>query len=245
MRLPSRPSSIPRIIPIAAAILLICIAGAPALGGEPGDSGSARLPERPPRAAAKTRGATKQKDGSRSSASGTWWGTAGALTAVLSLVFLAAKVVRKSMPAATRSLPPEVVQVLGRKALDYRNTVHLVRLGSKLLVLGSSQEGLSTLSEITDPVEVDYLAGLCKPGPATSLADSFNQLFRRFQNRPETDDTRDGIAGEDERPLSVDSPADEESEADPAVLRLQARLHKPVRNEADPDDAESSTEAAG
>jgi flagellar biogenesis protein FliO len=143
---------------------------------------------------------------------GAWWTTLGSLTTVLALVYLTAKVLRKGMPAAQRTLPVEVVQVLGRKPLDYRNTIHLVRCGSKLLILGSSQAGLTPLSEISDPVEVDYLAGLCKPSGLGSVADTFNLLFRKFQS-PETTEA----AGE----------PDQEANADPAVLRLQARLSHP------------------
>ncbi len=143
---------------------------------------------------------------------GAWWTTLASLTAVLALVYLTAKVLRKGMPAAQRTLPVEVVQVLGRKPLDYRNTIHLVRCGSRLLILGSSQAGLTPLSEISDPVEVDYLAGLCKPSELGSVADTFNQLFRKFQ-APEPTET----AGQ----------AEPEADADPAVLRLQARLQQP------------------
>ena len=94
--------------------------------------------------------------------------------------------------------------MLGRKPLDYRNTIHLVRCGSRILILGSSQAGLASLSEISDPVEVDYLAGLCKPSEPGSVADTFNQLFRKFQ-APETTEA----AGGESEP---------EADGDPAVL---------------------------
>lgn len=161
-------------------------------------------------------GRTKAK-----SSSGSWWTTLGSLTAVLALVFLTAKALRKGMPAAQRTLPAEVVQVLGRKALDHRNTIHLVRCGSKLLILGSSQAGLTSLSEIADPVEVDMLAGLCKPSEPGMVADTFNQLFRKFQ-APEIADAT--ATGEPEPNFDTDS----------AVFRLQARLQQPGGGETYP-----------
>ena len=91
-----------------------------------------------PRISGKTAETGKQTKKNPGSA---WWTTLGSLTAVLALVYLTAKVLRKSMPAAQRTLPVEVVQMLGRKPLDYRNTIHLVRCGSRLLILGSSQAG--------------------------------------------------------------------------------------------------------
>ncbi|MBI3865641.1 MAG: FliO/MopB family protein [Planctomycetia bacterium] len=167
-----------------------------------------------------------------------WWTTLGSLTAVLALVYLTARVLKKSLPAAQRSLPVEVVQLLGRKALDYRNSVHLVRCGSRLLILGSSQAGLTSLGEISDPVEVDYLAGLCKPGEPASVAESFNQLFRKFQGT-ETPDP--GPEGE---PAVVPGDATEQ-EPDPAVVRLQSKLQKPQRDGFSGNPGASHGEAAG
>lgn len=217
---------------IMAAIAGLSLAGAAAYGRDSESAGPAALPNRPA-ARSSTPGPKNARSGPSSAANG-WWGTLGGLTAVLALVFLTAKVIRKSMPAATQSLPAEVVQVLGRKALDYRNTIHLVRLGSKLLVLGSSQEGLAPLSEITDPVEVDYLAGLCKREPAASLSEGFHQLFRKFQGPPEPEEAPETATNEEAS--SDESPAEDDSGPDPAVLRLQARLHQPGRKEIDPDN---------
>ena len=42
------------------------------------------------------------------------------------------------------------------------------------------QHGLSTLSEITDPVEVDLLAGLCRQGETDSITNQFGQILGRF-----------------------------------------------------------------
>jgi len=172
---------------------------------------------------AKTSGNAKGKptNGSLSKPSSANWGTTlGGLVAVLALFYLTAKVLRKSMPAAQRTLPAEVVQVLGRKPLDYRHSIHLIRCGSRLLVVGASQEGLTTLCEMTDPVEIDYLAGLCKPSEPTSVADTFNQLFRKFQGS-----------------AAVDSASDRETthaSSDPAAQRLHERLQQSTRRE--PDD---------
>lgn len=57
------------------------------------------------------------------------------------------------------SLPRDAVDVLGRRPLDPRTTLWLVRVGSKAILLGASPAGLTTLTEVTDPLEVDLLAG--------------------------------------------------------------------------------------
>jgi|SRR5579863_1746263 len=151
--------------------------------------------------------------------SASWGTTLGGLIAVMALIYLTAKVLRKSMPAANRTLPTEVIQVLGRKPLDYRHSIHLIRCGSRLLVVGASQDGLTTLCEMTDPVEIDYLAGLCKPSEPTSVTETFNQLFRRLQ-----------------RPADAESAGDPEitqSNSDTAAARLQERLRQSPRREAE------------
>jgi len=173
---------------------------------------------------AKTSGSNKGKpsNGSMSkSPSASWVTTLGGLIAVLALIYLTAKVLRKSMPAAQRTLPAEVIQVLGRKPLDYRHSIHLIRCGSRLLVVGASQEGLTTLCEMTDPVEIDYLAGLCKPSEPASVADTFNQLFRRFQGPPAVESMVDSAT---------------HSNSDPAAQRLQERLQQSTRRESDDMD---------
>jgi flagellar biogenesis protein FliO len=159
---------------------------------------------------------------------------------VLALIYLTARVVRKNVPAAQKTLPAEVVQVLGRKALDYRHTIHLVRFGSRMLMVGTSQEGMRALSEITDPVEIDYLAGLCRPSEPASVAGTFSQLFQRFQN-PEPAPAESESHAELEAAPQVQT----EPDSDPAILRLQQRLQQSARGGADRGGSPASTEAAG
>lgn len=136
------------------------------------------------------------------------WGTvAGGLSVVVALLLGGAILLRKHGPLGPRSLPAEVLQVLGRRALAQRHSMHLVRLGSRILVIGVSQQGLTTLAEITDPVEVDFLAGLCRPVAADAAAGSFGQLFQRFR--------------------ADDVPPHNSSESgDAAARRLKDRLHQ-------------------
>ncbi len=175
-------------------------------------------------------------------AGGGWLTTLGGLTAVLALVFLTAKVVKRSVPAVQKSLPAEVVQVLGRTAVDYRHQIHLVRFGSRMLVLGTSQEGLRTLSEITDPVEIDYLAGLCKPSEPASVAGTFRQLFQRFHG-PEPGRFHALSEAGHEPDAAVAAP--EESEVDAAILQLQERLQHSAHRGLSEAGNPHSTEAAG
>lgn len=138
----------------------------------------------------------------------------GALLIVLILIAASAKLLQRRGLTPQHRLPPEVLEVLGRGLVDERNAIHLVRCGSRLLVLGSSVSGLTSLTEIDDPAEVESLAALCRSRENVTVAESITKLFQR---RPTTDQGRDP----------------RESELDPATIRLQERL-QPVSFEAEP-----------
>jgi len=80
-----------------------------------------------------------------------------ALAVVLLLVFAVARIygTGASDPVNRASSP---VDVLFRQNMDGKNSICIVRVGSRLLVLASTPNGLTTLSEITDEVEVESLA---------------------------------------------------------------------------------------
>jgi flagellar biogenesis protein FliO len=88
-------------------------------------------------------------------------------------------------------LPVEVVEVLGKTPLTGRHTAHLVRLGNKLLLVSITPSGAETLAELTDPVEVDRLAGLCRAQQPQSATASFRSLMEQFgRERPSSDVAR-------------------------------------------------------
>ena len=127
--------------------------------------------------------ATPAGEGPRS-ASGSWWVTMGSLTIVLALILALGGVMRKQMPGIKGLLPHTVLKDLGKRPLDLRNSIQLVRCGSRILVLGISPQGLNTLAEITDPIEVDYLTGLCQPQDPSNPAASFQLNLKRFFGSP-------------------------------------------------------------
>jgi|GEM_PF-3876450 len=108
------------------------------------------------------------------------------LMVVLSLIFAVAWMLKKNKIAFGGSNAAEVLEVIGKRTVAQKQSIYLVRLGSRILVLGSGPEGLRSLSEITDPIEVDYLAGLCKISSQNGEKPlSFLSMFRK-ENRPNT-----------------------------------------------------------
>jgi flagellar biogenesis protein FliO len=114
----------------------------------------------------------------------------GSLALVLGLFMIMAWIMRRTVPGAVQALPGEVVEVLGRAALTGRQQVHLVRIGSKLILVSVTPEGAETLTEITDPEEVDRLAGLCRETHPRSASNAFRQVFGQFARQR----TESGVA---------------------------------------------------
>ena len=114
-----------------------------------------------------------------------WSATLWPLLFVVGLIVLAAQWWKARTPSTPRGLPVEAFELLGRKAIDQRTSVVLARCGSRLLLLNLSPQGLQTLAEITDPVEIDCLAGLCR---ATQRDQSLAETFRALL--PKTNGTK-------------------------------------------------------
>ncbi len=122
---------------------------------------------------------------------------AASLGIVVGLFLLVVWVARRGTPNGASRLPYEAVEVLGRAPLAGRQHVHLVRCGNKLLLVCILPTGAQTLTEITDPAEVDRLVGVCY-GQATS-GSSFRQLLQRLGGS-----RRQGSTFYDDRESAVD-----------------------------------------
>jgi len=107
----------------------------------------------------------------------------GSLAVVLGVFFVVAWALRRVAPASSTALPGEVFEVLGRASTTGRQQVQLLRCGNKLLLVSVTQSGAETLTEITDPPEVDRLAGLCRQAQPNSATATFRQVFEQLAPR--------------------------------------------------------------
>lgn len=103
---------------------------------------------------------------------------AASLGLVLGLFLLVVWSVRRGMPKGAGLLPAEAVEVLGRAPIAGRQQVHLVRCGHKLVLLSATGAGVETLTEISDPAEVQRLQEICRH--TTTPAGSLKQLLGRM-----------------------------------------------------------------
>ena len=111
---------------------------------------------------------------------GTLATTFGGLAIVLGLFFVIVRLARKGRPKESTTLSAEVVEVLGRVPLAGRQQAQLIRVGNKLLLVALSTGVAETLTEITDPLEVDRLCGLCRQSRPTSATAAFRQVLAQF-----------------------------------------------------------------
>jgi hypothetical protein len=91
------------------------------------------------------------------------------------------------------------VSVLGRVPLAARQFAQLVRVGNKLVLLSVTPAGAETLTEITDPVEIDRLLGLCLERQSHSSTSEFDDVFRKLA----TETAPAGFLGQDTLPLAA------------------------------------------
>lgn len=101
------------------------------------------------------------------------------LTVVLGLFFAFVWVMRKNAGRGGSLLPKEAFEVLGRAPLMGRQQVQIVRFGNKLVLICISPDGVESLSELTDPVEIDRVAGLCRQGRSDSSTASFQRVLQQ------------------------------------------------------------------
>ncbi len=109
--------------------------------------------------------------------------TAG-LAIVVGLFLVCAWLLRRSGPKPTTPLPSEAVAVLGRVPLAARNFAHLLHVGNKLVLVAVTPEGVSPITEIIDPVEVQRLLGLCLRNHKQSTTEDFQNVLQQLSKEP-------------------------------------------------------------
>ena len=110
--------------------------------------------------------------------------TASALGVVIGCFLICAWLFRRGTRKTSAALPREVVSVLGRIPLAARNVAQLLRVGNKLVLVSLTPGGAETLTEVTDPAEVDRLVGLCQQSDPHSTTKAFEHVFRQMSLEP-------------------------------------------------------------
>lgn len=109
---------------------------------------------------------------------------AASLGVVIGLFLMFAWVGKKKLPKLGGPLPKEVFQVVGKSQLSGKQKLELVRIGGKLILLCVTSSGVETLTEITDPIEVERLLALVRQDSPGSISGSFNEILSQMGGKP-------------------------------------------------------------
>lgn len=111
--------------------------------------------------------------------------TAGVgLAVVVGLFLVCMWMLRRGGPKPGGALPTDAFAVLGRAPLSPQTFAHLLRVGNKLVLVAMTPGGVQPLTEVTDPMEVDRLTGLCASGRGHGPSAEFQQVLAQLSREP-------------------------------------------------------------
>lgn len=109
------------------------------------------------------------------------------LSVVLGLFALVVWFTRRVNSRGNSNLPGDVIETLGRAPLNARQEMHLVRVGNKLLLLSVTATSAETLTEITDPVEIERLSNVCRRNKSGRISESFRDVLNQLTQTPNSE----------------------------------------------------------
>ncbi len=112
-------------------------------------------------------------------------GTIGAgLALVIGLLLLCVSLLRRRGPNPMAPLPRDAVALLGRVPLSPRQFAHLLQVGNKLVLLAISPDRVDTITEVTDPADVERLLTLCAKSNKQSSSAEFQRMLAQLSKEP-------------------------------------------------------------
>jgi flagellar biogenesis protein FliO len=81
-------------------------------------------------------------------------------------------------------LPRDAVAMLGRIPLTPKQFAHLLQVGNKLVLISISGDRTDTITEVTEPAEVERLLALCMKGNKQSTSVEFQRMLQQMAKEP-------------------------------------------------------------
>lgn len=139
----------------------------------------------PPETLRRGKSPSLNRDGRASSAASPgrgWVRTAASLGGVVALILLLSWGYRliaagSGTAAVVRGRANGLIEPLSRAALGPRQVLHLVRVGSRVVLIGATHDGLRALMTIDDPEEVARLGGRRAAGQPDSQLAAFRECL--------------------------------------------------------------------
>lgn len=112
-------------------------------------------------------------------------GTAGTgLVVVVGLFFLCVALLKRSNASPAATLPRDAVVALGRTRLIGRHSAQLLQVGNKLVLVAVSPDSIDTITEVTDPAEVERLLSICMKSNKYSTTAEFQKVLQQMAKEP-------------------------------------------------------------
>ncbi|MCF7958299.1 MAG: flagellar biosynthetic protein FliO [Phycisphaerae bacterium] len=141
-----------------------------------------------------SRESPKESDGkSKDGPSG--WTLIVSLSLVLMLIVGLSWLYRRYMPGGKLGGHSGAIEVVARNAINPKQSLCLVKLGDRLLLVGLSPNHMASLERIDDPDEIGRIMGQVESQAAHSVSKSFQGIFHHEAR--EYDPEEEGLDSED------------------------------------------------
>jgi flagellar biogenesis protein FliO len=149
-----------------------------------------------------------------------------ALAVVIALICALKWLSKLFFPAAAGNRSSRAVQVLSRTVIGPKQQFLLLQVGKRVIVVGDSGNGMTALSEITDPEEIAALVGQVQEEKGDSISKAFGGLFSRAKQKFEPAAEPDSTAGRSGvvRDASVAADDDDEDQSSPQLAFAREEL---------------------
>ncbi len=110
------------------------------------------------------------------------------MLAVLGLIVVCVAAIRKWLPQATRISGGSVINILARQYLSGKQSLALVKVGKRVVLVGVTPEAMSTLTEISDPEEIASIAASLQRGKVDSFSSALSRESLEAMDEPDDAD---------------------------------------------------------
>lgn len=107
-----------------------------------------------------------------------------ALMVVVGSFLVIAWFTKKTQPRSMAALPKEAVELLGRVSIDSKQYLQLIRLGRKLVLVNVNSQGVTRVSEVDEPGDVEHVLQLCRSKTPHSSLSQFREAIRMEELAP-------------------------------------------------------------
>lgn len=125
-----------------------------------------------------------------------WWRSLGPLALVLAVIGVIAAAAKRLAPRRLRAglTGAGAIEVLGRQYLSPKQSVAMLKVGRRILLLGMTPDRLTHLETIADADEVAELVGRTASGRPDSLTSTFHREVLSQASAYDPGDDPDGAA---------------------------------------------------